>query len=104
MAAVPDERAAQIADLFDMDEIEVRRGLGLWVPEEHRGQDAELDEQQQRRLERLEEARQAIWRRVDDPAERERLLDTLDREVENTARHFTEMARVYEQGKQQTGA
>lgn len=28
-----DERAKQLADLFGMPEIEVRRNLGLWVPE-----------------------------------------------------------------------
>lgn len=34
MSAVPDERAAQIAELFGLPEIQVRRGLGLWVPRE----------------------------------------------------------------------
>jgi transcriptional regulator with XRE-family HTH domain len=29
---VPDDRAEQIAELFEMDIIEVRRNLGLWVP------------------------------------------------------------------------
>ena len=32
VSQVDDERAAQIARLLDMDEIEVRQGLGLWVP------------------------------------------------------------------------
>jgi transcriptional regulator with XRE-family HTH domain len=32
-SAVPDERAADIAELFGMPELEVRRHLGLWVPE-----------------------------------------------------------------------
>ena len=31
--AVTDERAEQIAGLFDMPVVDVRRGLGLWVPE-----------------------------------------------------------------------
>lgn len=29
---VPDDRAEQLAEFFGMDIIEVRRGLGLWVP------------------------------------------------------------------------
>lgn len=34
MSAVSDERAEQIAEALEMDLIEVRRGLGLWVPRE----------------------------------------------------------------------
>ena len=33
---VSDERAEALAGLLGMDEIEVRRGLGLWVPREDR--------------------------------------------------------------------
>lgn len=33
-SAVPDDRATQIAEVLGMDEIEVRRGLGLWVPDD----------------------------------------------------------------------
>jgi len=33
-ASVPDERAEQIAEALEMDLIDVRRGLGLWVPRE----------------------------------------------------------------------
>lgn len=33
--AVDDERAEQIAGVLRMDIIEVRRNLGLWVPDEH---------------------------------------------------------------------
>lgn len=32
--AVDDERAETIAGAFGMDVVEVRRGLGLWVPED----------------------------------------------------------------------
>jgi transcriptional regulator with XRE-family HTH domain len=34
VSAVSDDRAEQIAEALGMDLIEVRRGLGLWVPEE----------------------------------------------------------------------
>ncbi|MEO5874903.1 MAG: helix-turn-helix transcriptional regulator [Streptosporangiaceae bacterium] len=33
-SAATDERAEQIADALDLDLVEVRRGLGLWAPEE----------------------------------------------------------------------
>lgn len=102
--AVSDEGAARIADVFDMDEIDVRRGLGLWVPEEHRGEAEDLDEQQRHYITLIEEARQAVLRRIDNPAERERLLSGLDRELEATVRHYAEMAHAYERGTQQSGA
>lgn len=34
MSEVSDERAEQIAEILRMDIIDVRRGLGLWVPSE----------------------------------------------------------------------
>lgn len=64
-ARVPDDRAAQIAVVFGMSEIEVRRHLGLWVPTATGGED---DEQPHDRLERL-------WREYrDDPGERGTVL------------------------------
>jgi transcriptional regulator with XRE-family HTH domain len=64
-ARVPDERATQIAEVFRMSEIEVRRRLGLWVPPESEG---EGDEKPHDRLERL-------WREYrDDPGERGTVL------------------------------
>jgi len=33
-SSVPDDRAEKIADVLGMDIIEVRRGLGLWVPDD----------------------------------------------------------------------
>lgn len=35
-SVVPDDKAERIAEVFGMDEIEVRRRLGLWVPPEDR--------------------------------------------------------------------
>lgn len=32
ISAVPDERAEQISEVLRMDILDVRRGLGLWVP------------------------------------------------------------------------
>lgn len=37
ISAVSDERAEQIADALDMNIIDVRRGLGLWVPADEPG-------------------------------------------------------------------
>lgn len=42
--AVPDERAERIADVFGMDILEVRRNLGLWVPDEPRRPRSTMDE------------------------------------------------------------
>jgi transcriptional regulator with XRE-family HTH domain len=43
---VPDERARQLATFFGLDEIEVRRNLGLWVPEDEPArQDPPTDEE-----------------------------------------------------------
>lgn len=41
---VPDDRAEQLAEFFGMDIIEVRRGLGLWVPPEAAADTAEPED------------------------------------------------------------
>lgn len=60
-----DERAQQIADLFNMDIIKVRRGLRLWVPPEPSSGEG-VDQ-----IDRLEQ----LWREYrDDPGERGTVL------------------------------
>jgi transcriptional regulator with XRE-family HTH domain len=62
---VPDARAEQLADFFGMDIVEVRRGLGLWVPPADREGPTETDED-------------ALIERIRrDPAKRRRLLDAI---------------------------
>lgn len=58
--AATDERAEQIADALDMDVIEVRRNLGLWVPDERSPMDhaeAMMDENERLVAELLERVR-----------------------------------------------
>lgn len=63
---VPDERATQIAELFGIAEVEVRRRLGLWVPPPEEGEEGA--EEPHDRMERL-------WREYrDDPGERGTVL------------------------------
>lgn len=72
MSAVPDERAAQIADLFGMDEIEVRRGLGLWVPDDAKeSQEPSGEGKYWNLLERLEAIKDEINRLQDETREQE---------------------------------
>lgn len=55
-----DERAEQIADALDMNVIEVRRNLGLWVPDERSPMDqaeAMMDENERLVAELLERVR-----------------------------------------------
>lgn len=70
-----DERAEQIADALDMDVIDVRRNLGLWVPDERSPMDraeAMMDENERLVAELLERVRRLNRRK------QEALLDMLD--------------------------
>lgn len=73
--SVTDERAEQIAAALDMDVIEVRRNLGLWVPDERSPMDrAEeiMDENERLVAELLERVRRLNRRK------QEALLDMLE--------------------------
>lgn len=43
VSAIDDDRAAQIADLLGLDEIEARHQLGLWVPTDGVPEDRDLE-------------------------------------------------------------
>lgn len=64
---VSDERASQVADVLDLPELEVRRGLGLWVPDEENARESETEdedvEQLMRRVRQMpREDRRALLR------------------------------------------
>lgn len=64
---VPDERADQIAELFGMHWLTVRRGLNLWVPPTARGEAGEAEEP-------IDELERVFRRYRDDPGERGTVL------------------------------
>jgi transcriptional regulator with XRE-family HTH domain len=72
---VPSERAEQLAEFFELDEIEVRRHLGLWVPKKARSPmdeaEAMMDENERLIAEIVENARRAGKR------EKQAVLDLL---------------------------
>lgn len=63
LSAVSDDRAEQIAEALGMDLMEVRRGLGLWVPPPDSRPDSELRSDLRDQLRRL---RDAMDRELDD--------------------------------------
>jgi transcriptional regulator with XRE-family HTH domain len=73
--AATNERAEQIAEALGMDEIEVRRNLGLWVPKKARSSmdeaEAMMDENERLIAEIVENARRAGKR------EKQAVLDLL---------------------------
>lgn len=64
LSAVGDERAEQIAQVLSMDIVDVRSGLGLWVPRESAARPAAADA----------ELQELISQAGDNPALREALL------------------------------
>lgn len=98
--AVSDEGAAQIADVLDMPEIDVRRGLRLWVPDDER-HPAAVDDEHAALIARQ---RRAIWEGLaNDPEERDQLLADFDRELQRTADLYEErMTRYREWRKRAT--
>jgi transcriptional regulator with XRE-family HTH domain len=81
-SAVTNERAEQIANALDMDVIEVRRNLGLWVPEDEPPTldeiNEQLDENQRNIAELLERARRMDARRQRALIEVARAMDDSD--------------------------
>jgi transcriptional regulator with XRE-family HTH domain len=67
VTSVPDDRAEQIAEVLGMDVIEVRRNLGLWVPDDARQPERPSETAEEELLERIRR----------DPRQRRRLLDAL---------------------------
>lgn len=51
---VPDERIEQIAKVLEMDIVEVRRGLGSWVPDDVPSEPEEREESLAERARRIE--------------------------------------------------
>lgn len=69
ISEVSDERAAKIAELFGMDLVETRRGLGLWVPSEPGQEQTLVDPEEPLDLELPAELRKnpdfmTKWRKV----------------------------------------
>lgn len=98
---VSDERAAQIADVLDMPEIDVRRGLRLWVPDDER-HPAAVDDEHAALIARQ---RRAIWDGLaDDPEERDRLLADFDRELERAAETYSSRMQRYREWRKRTAS
>lgn len=89
---VSDERAAQMADVFGMPEIEVRRGLGLWVPEDSGEAEPEPSDAPWETLRQLTEINPDTL----DP-------DTLDRVADTVTQLAREIRRLRGQSDQAAG-
>lgn len=100
--AVSDEGAAQIADVLDMPEIDVRRGLRLWVPDDESTSQTAADDEHAALIARQ---RQAIWDGLaDDPEERDRLLADFDRELARTAELYEERMTRYREWRRRVAS
>ncbi len=65
---INEDRVPRLASVLGMTEVEARRGLGYWIPEEALSRPAELDRDQLREaLRRFRQAADDLERLIEDP-------------------------------------